>query len=168
MNQSRRPKLNITSDLNLVLLYYLHTLLNKNFYIISRISWSLIVYYIWLVCFLPDIGQSSLRQVARNISEENDATEHETSANPVLEGEGILKIPDWEQERQELPECENKGGGETGALWSEDKDSRNAEILEHDITKQVKNHHRDSNAKGRKGHGFTLHTYLPMMIDIRR
>ena len=127
----------------------------------------LVVNNIWLVCFLPDLSQSSLCQVARDICEENDATKHETSANPVLEGEGVLKIPDWEQEREKLPECENKGGGETGTLWCKDKDGRNAEILEHDIAEQVKNHHRDDSTKEGEGHGFTSHTDLPMMIDIR-
>ena len=109
---------------------------------------------------------SALLQVPGNIREEDDATKHETSADPVSHGEGVLEIPNGKQEGEKLPEGENERRGETCALGGEDKDSRNADVLEDDIACEVDDHDGHVYIKEWQRSKFTGYADLPVVVDI--
>ena len=62
-----------------------------------------------------------LLQISRNIREEKDATKDESSSDPVKASEGVLEVPDGEEDTDELPDGEDQGGSEAGALGGQDE-----------------------------------------------
>ena len=52
----------------------------------------------------------------------------------------ILKIPNRENNTDELPHCENKRRCEAGALCGEDKHGEDADILETNVGQEVQHH----------------------------
>ena len=58
-------------------------------------------YDYWLVCF--SLCLIRLEQTW-NITEQNDAPKHKSSANPMGQAERVLEIPDGEKKAEKFPE----------------------------------------------------------------
>jgi len=60
------------------------------------------------------LGPPGAPQQAGEVAEEHDAAEDEARAQPVDRGEGVLEVPDGEEQGQELPGGGGGGGGDNG------------------------------------------------------
>lgn len=82
----------------------------------------------------------------------------------MINGEGVLKVPDGEQQRHELPERQDQGDGEAGALGGEDEDGRNANVLSDDIKGQVAE--LDGDGEAEDDHGGGVGQDVEMAVDV--
>ena len=58
-------------------------------------------------------------------------------------GEGVVEVPDGEEEGEELSQGDHQGDCQAGALRGEDEDGGDAEILGDDVAKKVEKHAGD-------------------------
>jgi len=75
------------------------------------------------------LGPPGAPQQAGEVAEEHDAAEDEARAQPVDRGEGVLEVPDGEEQGQELPEGEHECGGEGGALGGQHEHGGDTQVL---------------------------------------
>ena len=81
-------------------------------------------------------------------------------------GEGVLEIPDGEENTDELPDGEDKRGGETGALGGQDEHAEDADVLEEDIGGEMEDHDGDSDTDQRDGDGCAGDTDTPVVTNV--
>ena len=81
--------------------------------------------------------------------------------------EGVLEIPDREEDADELPDGENQGGGEAGALRGQDEHGEDADVLETDVGGKMKDHDWCTDLDDGNDDWWTVQANLPMMNNIR-
>ena len=67
----------------------------------------------------------------------------------MIQSEGVLEIPNWEDETEKLSEGDHKSDSEAGALGGEDKHGGDADVLRGDVGEEVEEHDGD----GQVDHG---------------
>ena len=82
----------------------------------------------------------------QNASKERRATENKYSAHPVLDGEWILEVKDWEEETDKLPESHNQRDNERGTFRREDEDASDAHVLCDTVAQDVQPQFGNSNS----------------------
>jgi hypothetical protein len=85
----------------------------------------------------------------------------------VGQSEGVLEVPDGEEEREELPESDDKGDSETGTLTGENKDVTDAEVLGDHIANEPEDHVGDGQSEDRDGDWGGVETDGEMSDEIR-
>ena len=79
----------------------------------------------------------------RDVREEQSSSKYQPCPQPMVGGEGVVKVQDREEEAEKLPECDHKGDSETGTLCGQDKDRGYTEVLSEDIANEVEEHGGD-------------------------
>ena len=62
--------------------------------------------------------------------EQSSTSEHHPCAKPVMQGEGIPEVEDWEEEADKLPESDYQCDHQGWTLCCQDEHSTNANIPE--------------------------------------
>ena len=84
----------------------------------------------------------------------------------MINGEGVLEIPDGEDETEELPESDDQRDCEAGTLRGEDKHGGDADILGGHIGQEVEHHDGHTDVEMGDGHGGAGHHEGEMMTDV--
>ena len=102
----------------------------------------------------------------RNVREQQRSSKHEACPQPVVRGEWVFEVQDREEETEELPECDDQGDGEAGALRGQHEHRGDADVLGDHVPKEVEQHDRQLDVDERDGNWLTREENIPVVEDV--